>query len=73
MLQGHQTQIFVFNFAHVHTDGCENVTIPIFILTLALQQDILSENVAVMTPHNHSPIRGGHSSNFFRKNDLWRS
>ena len=57
----------------LYTDRCENVTIPIFILTLALRQDILSKNVAVMTPHNHPPIRGGgHSSNFFRKNDSLR-
>ena len=49
------------------THGCENVTIPIFILTLALRQDILSKNVAVMTPHNHPPIRGVIVVTFFEK------
>ena len=63
----------VYRLRSLYTDGCENVTIPIFILTLALRQDILSKNVTVMTPHNHPPIRGGHSSNFFRKNDSLRS
>ena len=55
-------------FKKVDTDGCENVTIPIFILTLALRQDILSKNVAVMTPHNHPPIRGVIVVTFFEKN-----
>ena len=40
---------------YLNTHGCENVTIPIFILTLALRQDILSKIVTVMTPHNHPP------------------
>ena len=42
----------------VYTHGCGNVTIPLFILALALRQEILSKNVAVVTPHNHPPIRG---------------
>ena len=51
----------------IDTDGCENVTIPVFILTLALRQDILSKNVAVMTPITTPQLGGVIVVTFFEK------
>ena len=58
-----------FDFVFKYTHGIKSLTIPLFILSLVPHRIIFSKKVITITPHNHSPIMGGHSYNFFQKKD----
>ena len=45
----------------------------IFVFSLAPVRILFSKKVITMTPHNWRVVMGGHSYNFFRKNDSMRS